>query len=405
MSIERLLLGIAFCLAFVILLGWLLFRRMGFDWFGSHLQDLPVSRLKYLLTARFLRMASVGFLVDIVLGGSMSRPLVLLFALLFGLCGPVVLLLRHRPPFQRLLFVVPIVSILYGIAILHRHDVDLPSSTAAAAYRFDAFSIFASFLASAFVTTKHINTEGARQLRAETELEAARAVQQVLIPDEIPSVPGFKIESVYRPAGQVGGDFFQILPMTGGGVLVVIGDVSGKGMPAAMTVSLLVGTVRTLAHFTQSPATILAAMNQRMLGRSQGGFTTCLVLRVDADGALTVANAGHIAPYITGKELPLENGLPLGLSADSTYAEFTFQLPKSQQLTLLTDGVVEAREKTGALFGFERTAALSNQPAEAIAAAAQKFGQDDDITVLTLARLEVGEPSTAQITAPILSPA
>src|SRR5580692_4173300 len=173
MSKEPLLFGIALCFAVVILLGWLLFRRMGVDWFGSHLQDLPVSRLKYLLTARFLRMASVGFLVDIVLGGSMSRPLVLLFALLFGLCGPAVLLLRHRPPFQRLLFVVPIVFILYGIAILHRHDVDLPFSTAAAAYRFDAFSIFASFLASAFLTTKHINTEGARQLRAETELEAA----------------------------------------------------------------------------------------------------------------------------------------------------------------------------------------------------------------------------------------
>lgn len=389
MSIERLLLGIALNFAIVIPLGWLLFRRMGVDWFGSHLQDLPVSRLKYLLTARFLRMATVGFLVDIVLGGSMSRPLVLLFALLFGLCGPVVLLLRHRPPFQRLLFVVPIVFILYGIAILHRHDVDLPSSTAAAAYRFDAFSIFASFLASTFATTKHINTEGARQLRAETELEAARAVQQVLIPDEIPSVPGFKIESVYRPAGQVGGDFFQILPTTGGGVLIVIGDVSGKGMPAAMTVSLLVGTFRTLAHYTASPGEILAAMNRRMLARSQGGFTTCLVLRADPDGKFTIANAGHISPYIDGKELRLNNGLPLGLDADTTYSESACQLPPSGQLTLITDGVVEARNKTGTLYGFERAAALSVQPAETIAQTAQEFGQDDDITVITLTSARV----------------
>jgi len=184
----------------------------------------------------------------------------------------------------------------------------------------------------------------------------------------------------------VGGDFFQILPCTKGGVLAVIGDVSGKGMPAAMTVSLLVGTVRTLAHFTQSPGEILAAMNQRMLGRSSGGFTTCLVLRADADGQLTVANAGHIAPYLAGNELPLENGLPLGLSAESTYAESTFQLAERQQLTLLTDGVVEAREKSGALFGFERTAAISRESAENIAQAAQAFGQDDDITALTLAR-------------------
>ena len=82
----------------------------------------------------------------------------------------------------------------------------------------------------------------------------------------------------------------------------MIGDVSGKGMPAAMTVSLLVGTVRTLAHYTQSPGEILTAMNQRMLARSQGGFTTCLVLRLDANGKLTVANAGHLAPYINGSE-------------------------------------------------------------------------------------------------------
>lgn len=223
--------------------------------------------------------------------------------------------------------------------------------------------------------------------RAAAELEAARTVQQVLIPAEVPTVPGFTIQSVYKPAGQVGGDFFQILPLSGSGVLVVIGDVSGKGMPAAMTVSLLVGTVRTLAHYTQSPGEILAAMNQRMLSRSHGGFTTCLVLRADPDGKLTVANAGHIAPYLDGEELPLENGLPLGLAAETIYAESTFKLEANQQLTLLTDGVVEARDKTGALFGFERTASIANQPAEAIASAAQSFGQDDDITALTLQRM------------------
>jgi len=226
------------------------------------------------------------------------------------------------------------------------------------------------------------------------ELEAARSVQLVLIPDEVPTIPGFAIQSVYKPAGQVGGDFFQILPVTrdegSGSVLVAIGDVSGKGMPAAMTVSLLVGTFRTLADYTQSPGEILAAMNRRMLTRSHGGFTTCLVLRADADGTLTIANAGHIAPYLAGKELDLENGLPLGLSAETTYAESTFQLRAGQQLTLLTDGVVEARDKSGALFGFERAAALSIQPAEAIAQTAQEFGQDDDITALTLTLAAAG---------------
>jgi serine phosphatase RsbU (regulator of sigma subunit) len=222
--------------------------------------------------------------------------------------------------------------------------------------------------------------------RAAAELEAARTVQQVLIPEEIPIVPGFAINSVYRPAGEVGGDFFQILAIENGGVLVAIGDVSGKGMPAAMTVSLLVGTFRTLAHYTQSPGEILAAMNQRMLARSHGGFTTCLVLRADARGKLTVANAGHVGPYLQGKELVLENGLPLGVSAETSYTEFDFQLPPNEQFTLLTDGVVEARDKAGTLFGFERAANLSTQPAEAIAQAAEVFGQDDDITVVTLQR-------------------
>jgi phosphoserine phosphatase RsbU/P len=220
--------------------------------------------------------------------------------------------------------------------------------------------------------------------RAAGELEAARTVQHVMIPEEIPSVPGFEIQSVYKPASQVGGDFFQILPVKNGGVLVVIGDVSGKGMPAAMTVSLLVGTVRTLAGYTEKPGEILDAMNQQMLARSGGGFTTCLVARADTNGTLTVANAGHIPPYLDGKELPLENGLPLGLAADTIYPEGTFLLAPGQQLTLLTDGVVESRDHAGALLGFERSAALSVQPAEAIACAAQEFGQDDDITVLTL---------------------
>jgi hypothetical protein len=224
------------------------------------------------------------------------------------------------------------------------------------------------------------------KLRMAAELEAGRAVQHVLVPNDVPAIPGFNIQAVYKPFGEVGGDFFQILPVKAGGVLVVIGDVSGKGMPAAMMVSLLVGTLLTLAESTCSPTEILAGLNYRLQGRSHGGFTTCLVMRADPNGTLTIANAGHLAPYLCGEELNLTNGFPLGLSAQSTYTASTFQLATGQQLTLLTDGVVEARDKTGALYGFERTSALSTKPAESIALAAQDFGQDDDITVLTLAR-------------------
>ena len=124
----------------------------------------------------------------------------------------------------------------------------------------------------------------------------------------------------------------------------------------------------------------------RMLARSQGGFTTCLVLRVAPDSTLTFANAGHLAPYLRGVELEVINGLPLGLAEESVYTETVVALPEDAQLTLVTDGVVEARARTGELLGFERAQTLSTRPADSIAQTAQDFGQEDDITVLTLSR-------------------
>ena len=302
--------------------------------------------------------------------------------------------LRHNNDARLILPPVAVISVAnywYALFVVSNtwswrlHFPNLPGLQFAT-YRTDFWDVWNAIYCITMLLFVVLRTIGiARErARAAAELEAARVVQQVLIPQEIPKVPGFALQSVYSPAGEVGGDFFQISPITTGGVLVVIGDVSGKGMPAAMTVSLLVGTFRTLAHFTQSPAEILAAMNTRMLGRSYGGFTTCLVLRADPDGTITVANAGHIAPYVAGKELQLENRLPLGLAAATDYVETTFHLTPGEQLTLVTDGVVEARDKTGALFGFDRTASLSLEPAAVIAQAARTFGQEDDITALTL---------------------
>ena len=183
----------------------------------------------------------------------------------------------------------------------------------------------------------------------EGEMRAARSVQQVIIPEAIPLVPNFALESIYKPAGEVGGDFFQILPTASGGVLIAIGDVSGKGMPAAMTVSLLVGTCARWLTTRKAPARFLAAMNQRMMAAQQRRLYHLPGSAGGPDGSLTVANAGHLAPHLNGEELPLENGLPLGLSAEAAYPESTFQLGPGQRLTLLTDGVVEARDAKGEL--------------------------------------------------------
>jgi serine phosphatase RsbU (regulator of sigma subunit) len=105
-------------------------------------------------------------------------------------------------------------------------------------------------------------------------------------------------------------------------------------------------------------------------------------------GAVTVANAGHLPPYRNGEELLLEPDLPLGIAEEERYAEHAFHLEQGDQMTLLSDGVVEARDAQGTLFGFEATRAISAQPADAIAAAALEYGQADDITVLTVRRVK-----------------
>jgi len=236
------------------------------------------------------------------------------------------------------------------------------------------------------VLVRDLIHDRAEKQRLAAELAASRAVQQVLIPDQTPEIAGFTIRSVYKPYGEVGGDFYQILPLPNGGALIAIGDVSGKGMPAAMMVSLLVGTLHALVETTTSPGELLSGLNRLVQGRSHGGFTTCLILRIAPDSTVTFANAGHISPYCQGKELPCDNGLPLGLVAANSYAESSFLLSAGEQLTLLTDGVIEARNGAGELFGFDRTAANASLTAEAIAQQAQAFGQDDDITVLTVER-------------------
>ncbi len=215
----------------------------------------------------------------------------------------------------------------------------------------------------------------------QSEFETAREMQQRLVPPAV-DVPGFRIESVYKPAAHVGGDFFYIRPLERGGVLVVVGDVSGKGLKAAMTVNLVIGALRTMPPLP--PTRILAALNRGLVGQMQGGFVTCCAVRVDRGGAMTIANAGHLSPYHDGAELPVIAGVPLGIDSSVDYDESQFLLARGSSLTFVSDGIVEARNAAGELFGFDRTLQLSNSGASAIAQAAQAFGQEDDIAVLSL---------------------
>ena len=216
------------------------------------------------------------------------------------------------------------------------------------------------------------------------DLKQAQVVQSLLIPRQAPEVPGWLIESEYRPARQVGGDFFQVLPGNDGSLLIVVGDVSGKGLQAAMTVSAIIGALRD--DETRQPAQVLAHLNRVLCGQI-GGFVTCSATLIAEGGAMTVANAGHLPPYRNGEELSVPSGLPLGIVAETSYEEQRYELEPGDRLTFVSDGVVEARTAKGELLGFERMAALTKKRAEEIAAAAQHWGQEDDITVLTLARV------------------
>lgn len=220
--------------------------------------------------------------------------------------------------------------------------------------------------------------------RLQAEFAAAREVQLQLVPATLPVLAGFRIEAAYVPAEEVGGDFYQVLKQAGDGALIVVGDVSGKGLKAAMTGTLVLGALRSMAQETLSPSQILSRLNSQLVSSSDGGFVTCFAARVAADGTLTLANAGHLAPYRNGEEVPLDSGLPLGIVAETSYAQSTVQLAAGDTLTFLSDGVVEAQSSTGELFGFERTRSVSTQSAEGIARAAQAHGQQDDITVLTV---------------------
>jgi hypothetical protein len=253
------------------------------------------------------------------------------------------------------------------------------------------------FLALIFTIAREQFLERERQARIELEVKSAREVQQILVPEETPAIPGLSIASVYRPAEEVGGDFFQVMATAEGGALIALGDVSGKGLKAAMTVSLIVGALRTIADYTQSPAAILAGLNRRLLGRTDGGFATCVIARIDPGGATTLANAGHLAPYREGKELPLNGSLPLGLTADAAYDELVFLLHEGETLTFYTDGILEARNPAGELYGFDRVAALvgSGRTIEQMVEEACNFGQQDDITVFRVTRLAHSAPADA----------
>lgn len=333
-----------------------------------------------------------------------------------------VLLLLHWRRGNREAGILLVPAIVYSLTIYMRLGVFLVSrvpALAPAALRFqsavlnrevgpftlDAGSIVGCLfvLSLAVIIVLRSTRIAHQQARMEAELAAAREVQQILLPERVESMPGFDLESAYEPAREIGGDFFQVLPAAEGSLLLVIGDVEGKGLPAALLVSVLVGAIRGVAEYTAAPAELLANLNQRLAGRAGGNLATAQAARIWPGGAVELANAGHLAPYLDGRELEIAGALPLGAKSGTQYETAHFQLARGSRLIFFSDGVVEARNAHGELLGFERCRGLSVEPVARIVEAAKLFGQHDDITAIAITRRTEVEARAWEAATPALN--
>jgi serine phosphatase RsbU (regulator of sigma subunit)/anti-sigma regulatory factor (Ser/Thr protein kinase) len=244
--------------------------------------------------------------------------------------------------------------------------------------------------------------EAATRQRFEQELEVARLIQQNFLPKVLPDLPGWQIAAYYRPAREVGGDFYDVIPLPDGRFAFVVGDVTDKGVPAALVMSATRSVLRAAAQRLVEPGAVLAQVNDHLCpDMPQKMFVTCLYGVLDpATGHLRFANAGHDVPYVKtagGVEELRARGMPLGLMPGMDYEEKETTLDPGDSVLLHSDGVVEAHDADREMFGFPRlkqtvAGAAGGQPlidrvlADLEAFTGPDAEQEDDITMVTLQR-------------------
>jgi serine phosphatase RsbU (regulator of sigma subunit) len=239
----------------------------------------------------------------------------------------------------------------------------------------------------------------------EQELGLARSIQQASLPKEVPRLEGWQISPYYQPAREVGGDFYDFFDLEDGRVVVVVGDATGKGMPAALIAEATSNMLRAVAQAlgSSSPGGVLSRVNETLLARIPDNmFVTCFYAILDPkSGSLSYANAGHDLPYLRhggdAEELRAR-GLPLGLMPGMSYEEKETILEASEAALFYSDGLVEAHNPEGEMFGFPRLQALVAEHAEEerpledflmealYSFVGEVWEQEDDITLLTLWR-------------------
>ena len=240
--------------------------------------------------------------------------------------------------------------------------------------------------------------------RIEQELRVARLIQQTLLPKEIPELPGWQISSYYQPAREVGGDFYDFLYFEDGRMGIVIGDVTDKGVPAALVMATTRSILRSIAHASISPGKVLEQANDLLHPDIPPKmFVTCLYAILDpVSGHLEYANAGHDLPHWrhNGKVTELRaTGMPLGLMPEMFYEEKEVTLGAGDSVLFYSDGLVEAHNPQREMFGFPRLARLLEEKghgtpaidyllAELSVFTGKDWEQEDDVTLVTLRREE-----------------
>ncbi len=205
--------------------------------------------------------------------------------------------------------------------------------------------------------------EARNRERLEQELKIAQIIQQQFLPKSVPDLPSWHVAAFYRPARTVGGDFYDFIPLPDGRVMFVVGDVTDKGVPAALVMASTHALLRGAAPRLISPGAVLAQVNDLLCADIPAHmFVTCLALVLDpVSGSIEFANAGHDVPYVRTQDGVAElraRGMPLGLMPGMDYEEKTFQFQPGDCALLHSDGLAEAHDPDREMFGFPRVAEL-----------------------------------------------
>src|SRR5215210_1077311 len=254
------------------------------------------------------------------------------------------------------------------------------------------------------LTQQRLEQEMRERERIEQELRVARSIQQASLPEEVPTLEGWRITPYYLPAREVGGDFYDFHLLSEGRLGLVVGDATGKGVPAALVMSTTCGMLQAVSEALDSfsPGEVLAQVNETLVDRIPSNmFVTCFYGVLDPKSAtFTYANAGHDLPYLwhggSAEELRAR-GMPLGLMPEMSYEQKEMILEPTDSALLYSDGLVEAHDPQGEMFGFPRLRALVAEQGEErslgdfcleelYSFVGEGWEQEDDITLLTLRR-------------------